>query len=196
MSASRDKVRGATDFMQANKTKKTALLAMMFALAAVLSWLESLLPIPTPAPGIKLGLSNTVTMYCVLFLGPASALTLALLKGALAALTRGLTAGLLSTAGGLISIGAMLFASRLGSSIKMVSVCGATAHNMAQLAVCAIMLRSKFALWYLPVLILSGIVMGLVTGAVSSLLMPALKKLGLAKQKQDPKERQTPTQQK
>lgn len=155
------------------------MLAMLFALAITLSWLESLLSLPTPVPGVKLGLSNTVTMYCVFFLGPLPALALATLKGLFAAITRGMTAGIMSAIGGVVSVGAMLLAQRFKASIGMTSVCGAISHNMAQLMVCAIMLRSKFALWYLPVLVISGIIMGLVTGAAARLLLPALKKLGL-----------------
>ena len=79
-------------------------LALLFAAAMALSWLEGLLPAFVPVPGIKLGLSNVVTMYTLFFVGWPSAVVLAVLKGGFEMLTRGLTAGLLSAAGGLLSV--------------------------------------------------------------------------------------------
>ena len=165
--------------MASDKTKRLALLGVMLSAAVALSYLEILVPLPTPVPGIKLGLSNTVTMYCVFFMGPASAFVIAALKSLFVLFTRGVTAGLLSAAGGALSIAAMLLARRCGASASMTSVTGAVAHNIGQLALASLMLGSDFALWYAPVLILSGMVMGLITGAVMRLLMPALRRAGL-----------------
>lgn len=165
--------------MANDKTKRLAQLGVMLSAAIALSYLESLIPLPTPVPGIKLGLSNTVTMYCVFFMSPVSAFVIAALKSLFVLFTRGVTAGLLSAAGGALSIASMLLARRAQASEAMTSVVGAVAHNIGQLALAAAMLSSSFALWYAPVLVLSGIVMGLLTGAVMRLLLPALRRAGL-----------------
>lgn len=165
--------------MASDRIKRLSLLGILLALALGLSYLESLIPLPTPLPGIKLGLSNTVTMFCLFFLGGAPAFVIAALKSAFALLTRGVTAGLLSAAGGALSVGAMLLLRRCRASIGMTSIAGAVAHNMGQLALASLMLKSDLALWYAPALILSGVVMGLVTGAVLRLLLPALRRTGL-----------------
>ena len=55
------------------KVKRLALMGLLFALAMALSFLESLLPaLPMLPPGIRLGLSNIVTMYALFVLGPVS----------------------------------------------------------------------------------------------------------------------------
>ena len=58
------------------KVKRLALMGLLFALAMALSFLESLLPaLPMLPPGIRLGLSNIVTMYALFVLGPVSGYT-------------------------------------------------------------------------------------------------------------------------
>lgn len=51
------------------RVRQTVLMGLMFALAMVLSYVESMITVPGLPPGVKLGLSNIVTMYCVFFLG-------------------------------------------------------------------------------------------------------------------------------
>jgi len=148
-------------------------MGMLFALAIALNWLESLVPLPG-IPGIKLGLSNIVTLYCVSALGPLSALALAALK-ALFALTRSPTACMLSAAGGFCSVVVMLLLSRK-SSQAFCSVCGAVSHNMAQLGVAALLFQNAYVLYYLPVLVISGVIMGLITATLLKGVEPVVKK--------------------
>ena len=71
------------------KVKRLALMGLLFALAMALSFLESLLPaLPMLPPGIRLGLSNIVTMYALFALGPVSGYTIAVLKSLFVLLTR------------------------------------------------------------------------------------------------------------
>ena len=51
------------------RVRQTVLMGLMFALAMVLSYVESMITVPGLPPGVKLGLSNIVTMYWVFFLG-------------------------------------------------------------------------------------------------------------------------------
>ena len=82
---------------------------MLFALAIALSYLESLVsPLLGLMPAIKLGLSNIVVMYALLFLRTRTALLLVVLKALFAFLTRGATAGFLSLCGGALSLAVML----------------------------------------------------------------------------------------
>ena len=98
--------------MQNYKARQTALLGMLFALSMALSFLESMLtPFFGLMPAMKLGLSNIVVMYAVLFLNRRSALYLVLLKALFALLTRGVTAGFLSLCGGRAFPGCVLPAS-------------------------------------------------------------------------------------
>lgn len=164
--------------MRQQKTKKIAMTGLMLALAIALSYLESLIP-SVGIPGVKLGLSNTVTMYCLFFLGPVPAFTVALLKSGFVLLTRGAVSGLLSLAGGLCSVAVMLLVNKLGASYGMASVTGALTHNLAQLVVARFITGSVFSWYYLPVLVISGVVMGTVTALVLRLVMPVLEKIDI-----------------
>lgn len=77
-----------------NLTSKISLMGLLFALAMAFSYLESMVTIPGMLPGIRLGLSNLVTMYCLFFLGKGAGYTMAVMKSLFVLLTRGFVAGL------------------------------------------------------------------------------------------------------
>lgn len=159
-------------------TRRVAGTGIMFALALVMQFLESLIPSPFPmAPGIKLGLSNIVTMFSLFSLGIPEAFLIVALKGLFAFITRGPSAGILSLAGGLLSVTVMALLSKLGRSWGITSVAGAVFHNMGQLMAECVMLKSSAALYYAPVLMISGVVMGTVTAYVLRVLEPYLRRL-------------------
>ena len=163
--------------MQDNKTRKIAFLGLLFALAIALAYLESLIPSFIAVPGIKLGLSNTVVMYCLFFIGSIPALIVAVLKAVFVFLTRGVIAGILSAAGGICSAAVMIFLNKFKSSKGAVSVAGAVTHNVAQLAAAWAVMSSPVVLYYTPVLVLSGVVMGVITAVVLKLVLPALSRI-------------------
>lgn len=159
-----------------------ALAGMLFALACVMSLLENLIMIST-MPGIKLGLANIVVMYALFFIGKKYALLLVLLKAAFNAAVMGVTAGAISLSGGLISLAAIILTMTLTknkASYLFLSVIGAVFHNMGQLLVAAALLRFSITLYYAPVLIIAGIVVGALTAGVLKIIMPALAKLNIA----------------
>ncbi len=156
---------------------KVAVPGLMLALALVLSLFESMLPaLPFLPVGVKLGLSNIVTMYCLLFLGAKTAFAVAVLKALFVLLTRGAIGAALSLSGGLCSVCLMLLFKRMpGLGDRLISVAGAISHNIGQLILASIILKSIYTFYYLPVMILSGVGMGLITGILLRLVMPYLK---------------------
>lgn len=162
--------------MQSAKTRKLTLIGLLFALAIALSYLESLIPMPG-IPGIKLGLSNIVTMFCVFSMGGVASIVLVLLKAGFALLTRGVTAATLSAAGGLCAVLIMVLLYKLHISKGMVSVAGAVTHNLGQLAMATFLLGTPVALYYLPILVISGIAMGIITAVILKYLLPVLQRL-------------------
>lgn len=160
------------------KSRKIAVCGLLGALALVLTLLEGMLPpIPGLPPGARPGLSNIVTMFAAGSLGLPYALAIALIKGVFAFLTRGVTAGLMSLSGGLMSTLAMWVAwKKTRFSLLFTGVCGALAHNAAQLCI-AVLLTGRAALFYIPAMLLLSIVCGLCTGLVLRLLLPLLEKL-------------------
>ena len=164
-----------------NKTKKMTTIALLFSLAMVLSFAEGMImPMFALPPGVKLGLSNVVVMYCMVYMGYSSALQLSLLKAFFAFLTRGATAGLLSLMGGVFSITIMFILKKIFKdkvNYYTLSVFGALFHNIGQLAGTSLIFGSGFVMYYLPILSVSAVIMGLVTGATLSVVIPALKRL-------------------
>ena len=151
----------------------------MLALIIVLSILENMLP-PLPAlpPGVHLGLSNIVTMYALFTIGKKTAVTLNALKSVFVFLTRAVIAGTLSFMGGMLSIFVIMLLNALigkKTSYTALSVAGAVFHNIGQLIGIIFILNNPAAAGYLPVLIVSGVIMGSVTGTVLNVVMPRLE---------------------
>lgn len=162
------------------KTLKTALFGVLAALAVTLSYLESLLP--TAAflpPGAKPGFSNVVNMFSAGALGFLPAVCIALLKALFAGLTRGVTAFFMSLSGGLLSTVGMYILFHKAKKIGYIGigVICAVLHNVGQLIVATVLVGNRSVLGYLPVLLLSAIVAGFLTGSVLKGVMPALLKL-------------------
>ena len=72
----------------------------------------------------------------------------------------------------------MALAHRLKATLMIQSSLGAIAHNLAQLAVVGLMFtQSVYTIYYAPVLLISGLVMGAATAGTLKALLPALKKI-------------------
>lgn len=145
-----------------------AKLGLLTAVALVLGYVEHLLPI-TGIPGVKLGLANTVLLYALYLMDVPSAILLMFLKVGLSGLLFGGVAAMLySFAGGAFSLLVMILARRMkGLSVVGVSVLGAAAHNVAQMAVACFVVETRAILAYLPVLLVAAVVTGLLTGLIA-----------------------------
>lgn len=168
---------------RSRKVKRLALMGLLFALAMALSFLESLLPaLPMLPPGIRLGLSNIVTMYALFVLGPVSGYTVAILKALFVLLTRGAVAAAMSAAGGAFSVTIMLLLSLL-PGIKeqylLLSVFGGAAHNIGQLVMARFIINNQYVWYYFPVLLAAGLLMGAITGMALRVVLPYLNRLNL-----------------
>ena len=155
------------------KTRTVALTGLLIDLALVLSYLESLVPLSFAIPGIKLGLPNLVIVFALYRLRPSVAAAISLLRVALVALLFGSALSLAySAAGAVLSFAVMLLLKRSGRfGCAGVSVAGAVAHNLAQIATAALLLETPGLAWYFPVLCVSGTVAGVVIGLLAALLV-------------------------
>ena len=166
--------------MNKKTTKKVAFMGLFFALAIVLSFLENLIP-PMPN-GIKPGLSNIAVMYVLFFVDIGSAYIMAILKAGFALVSRGIVAGLMSLAGGIISVSVMALFIKIGGkkiSYLLLSVLGGISHNAGQITMACFIMKSSYLIYYFPVLFISGIIMGVITGISLKFLMPYLDKISI-----------------
>lgn len=155
------------------RSKSIALIGLLIALALVLSYLESLVPLSFAIPGIKLGLPNLVIVFALYRLRWPTAAAISLLRVLLVALLFGSALSLAySAAGAVFSFLVMCLMKRSGRfGCTGVSVAGAVAHNLAQIATAALLLETSSLVWYFPVLCVSGTLAGVCIGLLSALLV-------------------------
>ena len=171
----------STSRRKESKAHHVALSGLLFALAMALSFLEGSLVIPGLLPGMKLGLANIVVMYALFFMGARQALILDVLKALFVFLVSGATAGFLSLCGGLLSLLVMWLLydhCPVRPTWFILSVCGALAHNIGQLLGASVILSTAISLYYAPVMLVLGLVMGMLTSVTLRALLPALGRLG------------------
>ncbi len=148
-------------------TKRLVQNSILAAVALGIFVLEAQLPPLTAIPGIKLGLSNIVTLFALVFLSGKDAFLILSVRLLLSALLVGNPIMLLySVSGGFTCLTAeyLLLKKFATNSIWAISAIGAMVHNTAQLFM-AILITNTFAiLSFLPFLWISGILTGLFTG--------------------------------
>lgn len=166
------------------RIRRVTQLGLLLALALILSWLESLLP-PPPVPlPIRYGISNVAVMYTLFFLDLPAALLLAVLKSGFVLFLRGPLAGGLSLAGGLLAVLGMGIVAYFGgrkASYLLLSIVGATLHNLGQfLVVRFLYVGAAFSVLY-PLLLFAGLASGALTALLLRVLLPAVGRMELAR---------------
>ena len=166
--------------------KKTAFLGLFACLALICSYIEALIPLPIPIPGVKLGLANVMIVICLYIYGAKDAIIINFIRIVLLAVLFANPYSLMySLAGAIISMAFMypLYKSKKFSIIG-VSVAGAVGHNLAQIIMAMWVTRILKLIDYFPVLILSGIVTGVIIGIIGKLVIPKIKHIDLERIKE------------
>ena len=153
-------------------TKKIARIAILIALAMVLSYVESLIPVFAAVPGMKLGLTNLVVLVALIYMDAGTALLVNVLRIVLVAFTFGnLFALLYSLAGGILSFVVMFILYKTGKFGAVgISAAGGVAHNAGQIIVAAFVLETSYIWGYMPILAISGIAAGVIIGILCGLV--------------------------
>ncbi|NLW17078.1 MAG: Gx transporter family protein [Firmicutes bacterium] len=161
--------------------RRIVFLGIMIALALALHVAERALPLPVlPVPGVKLGLANIVTLTAI-FILPLPEITLLVVGRTILATAfgGGLSSFLFSLTGGLFSMLVMYLLVHRASnwvSLPAISVVGAVFHNLGQLLVAALIVRTLGIFLYLPLLLLSAGLTGLAVGFTTLVLLRSLLK--------------------
>ena len=160
-----------------NNTKKLTSLALMVSFALVLSYVESRIPAFVAIPGVKVGLANIAVIFTLYKLGIKEAIMISLLRIVLISMLFGNPVSLIySFAGSVLSLAVMFLLKKLTPLKEIaVSVVGGVMHNVGQIAVASLMLDTNVVTYYLPVLILSGTLAGIVVGCAGALLIKRVK---------------------
>ncbi len=153
-------------------TRRLALMALLTAVAMILSYVESLLPSPG-VPGVKIGLANIAVIFALYRFGWKEAAAVSLVRVGMVSLLFGSLGALFySMAGAVFSLAVMVLLRRLDRFSPVgVSVAGGVAHNAGQVLMAMVLLETQRLIWYLPVLVLSGLAGGILVGLCGALLV-------------------------
>lgn len=158
--------------------KKIPYYGLFAALAILMGYVEMMFPMPIPIPGVKLGLANVVVIIMMYFMDVKGAFFISLIRVFLSGLLFAGFAGLLySLAGAMLSYAVMTLLKKTGKfSIIGVSLAGGVFHNVGQVAVAAMVVENVKMAYYLPFLLVSGVVTGIVIGIVAKTAVGYLKR--------------------
>lgn len=159
------------------KSQKIARYALLTALAMVLSWLESMVPVTTAVPGVKLGLTNLVVIFALYRMSLRDAAVISGIRVLLVSMTFGNAYSFAySLAGATLSLTVMALLKKTGKlSMLGVSVAGGVCHNVGQILVAMAVLETTGLVYYLPVLMVSGVVAGVCIGVVGAVVTKRIK---------------------
>ena len=148
---------------------KVAYFGVFTALALIFSYVETLIPIHLGIPGVKLGLANLIIVITLYKMGIKEAYILSIVRVVLAGFIFGNMFSILySMSGGLLSLTVMIFLKKTDKfSIMGISMAGGVFHNIGQLIMAAIVLESLSIIYYLPVLLISGVLTGFLIGFIA-----------------------------
>ncbi|BBF41848.1 heptaprenyl diphosphate synthase component I [Lachnospiraceae bacterium KM106-2] len=158
-------------------TKKVATFGVLVALAFIFSYIESLIPFYFGVPGMKLGLANIVVLTALYKLGVKEAYSLCIVRIILVGFTFGNLYSLLySIAGGLLSCTAMVLLKMTKKFSQIgVSAVGGIMHNVGQITVAMIVLETSALIYYLPALLISGVLTGALIGVAGGEIIKRLR---------------------
>lgn len=159
-----------------NPARKTALYGLLIALAMGMSFVESLIPIPIPVPGVKLGLANLVTVAGLYLVGIPGTICVTLLRVVLVGLSFGNPYSMMyGLSGSFLSLFVMALAKkfRLFSQVG-ISVLGGIAHNVGQITFAAVIVKTPGLYYYLPALLIAGCIAGILIGILGDIITERL----------------------
>lgn len=166
--------------MKKDKVKNIAFYGMMIALAFIFSYLESFIPINAiiPIPGVKLGLANVVVVFALYTMKPRDAFVISIIRIVMSGFLFGNTMAIAySLAGGMLSLLVMVLTKKTKLSMMGVSMLGGIFHNIGQLTMAVILTSTVRIAYYLPVLLITGMVTGLLMGFAAKLVVDRVNKI-------------------
>lgn len=149
---------------------KVAVFGVFTSLALILSYVELLIPINFGIPGMKLGLANLLVVILLYKDCPRDALLLSVIRILLSGLIFGNMFSIFySLGGGLLSLAVMVFLKKTGQfTVAGISIGGGASHNVGQLLVAMFVVQTYQVGYYLPVLLIAGVITGAVIGILSA----------------------------
>ena len=155
---------------------RVAYFGVFTALALIISYVESLIPIQLGIPGVKLGLANLIIVIALYKMRLSEVFLLSIVRILLSGFLFGNYFSILySLAGGLLSLAVMALLKKTGDfSVMGISMAGGVFHNVGQLVVAMLVVETFSVGYYLPVLLVAGLVTGFLIGVAAGEMLKRL----------------------
>ncbi len=160
---------------------RVAYFGVFTALALIFSYIETLIPLQFGIPGVKLGLANLVIVLALYKMGTGEAYLLSVVRVLLTGFLFGNYFSIIySLAGGLLSLSVMALLRKNGGFSGMgVRLAGGVFHNIGQLIVAMLVVETFNVIYYVPVLLIAGMLTGLLIGIVSNEMLKRLVNISM-----------------
>lgn len=171
-----------------NNTRRLSALALTVSFALILSFIESRIPAFVAIPGVKVGLANIAVIFTLYKFGIWEAASVSAVRVLLVSTLFGSPVSFIySFTGAVLSLCTMFILKKLTPLTEItVSVAGGVMHNIGQICAASVMLGTNVVIYYLPFLLLSGILAGIAVGVASGLLIKKVTlDLGYVKKQRD-----------
>lgn len=159
--------------------KRITQLALLTTIALIIFIVELRIPNLVPIPGVKLGLANIVIVYAMYHCTAKETFMVMITRILLGSIFGGNISSIFYSLGGavLCLLGMLLFRRVIDQQhIWICSILGAVLHNIGQISVAIIMMKTTAVIAYLPFLLISGCIAGAFTGICAQIL---IKRVGL-----------------
>lgn len=156
-----------------NDTRRLTALSLTVSFALILSFVESRIPAFVAIPGVKVGLANIAVIFALYKFGIKEAVAVSTVRVILVSALFGTPVSFIySITGAVLSLLTMSLLKKLTPLHEItVSVAGGVMHNIGQICAASIILGTNVVLYYLPFLLLSGVIAGIAVGVASGLLI-------------------------
>ncbi|MGL5914892.1 MAG: Gx transporter family protein [Culicoidibacterales bacterium] len=160
--------------------QKLSEFSLLLAMACVIQFFETILPLPIPIPGVKLGLANCMTLLVLYRYGGKRAWQFSIARVVIVSFITGTFLSVpfwLSSGGAVVSLLCMtsLYRWRYFSIIG-VSIMGALGHSIGQVLSVRLLLQIRQVIIYLPILLAVSLVTGSLIGWISGQLLPLIER--------------------
>ena len=151
--------------------RKISVISLFSAFAILLSYVETFIP-SIGIPGAKLGLANIAVILALYLLDAESAIIINVVRILIVGFLFGSVASMaFALAGAFVSLTVMIILKKFfGFSIITVSIFGGFFHEVGQILIAFILIDSYSIFYYLPILLIVGIVTGLIIGLLAKVL--------------------------
>lgn len=164
-----------------NRVRNMTVVTMLLAMSVLIHMIEP--QVPLGVPGVKFGLANTIGLITLELFDWKTMLKVNLSRVLISSLLRGIFLGVgfwLSLFGVVLSsIAVIIFRKTTPLSYIGLSVASATFHNIGQIIALIFINKIWAMIYYLPVLLATGIPTGILTGYIVSMILERMKSYGV-----------------